>query len=76
MGIAEIVHDTITDWPQLSSESRWVLLSLPFFTLVGCVIWLRVLWPCPEAVPKDFEPVSSMKDNTEATSLAAGASNG
>lgn len=77
MGVTHALHETIVSWPDVPQSSYLVLLSLPFLTFAACVVWLRVLWPCPEAAPKQFEPVSMiMEDSTEATALAYGASNG
>lgn len=57
-GLGEIVDQTIHEWPNVPDETYWTLLALPFLTLVACCVWLRLLWPCPEAAPTEFSPAT------------------
>lgn len=77
--VAELFEQTVRDWPDVPKETYWTLISLPFLTLAACCVWLRVVWPCPEAAPKAFSPAKLLdKKATESSSLQQqpGTSNG
>lgn len=61
MELDRVLQETIENWPDVPAVTHWTLVALPFLTLAACCLWLRVLWPCPEAAPKDFSPVSLAK---------------
>lgn len=69
--LLEIAEQTVKDWPNVPDETYWTLATLPFLTLAACCVWLRVVWPCPEAAPKDFAPATLLdkKAATESSSL-------
>lgn len=75
---AEVLEETVRDWPDVPNETYWALVSLPFLTLVACCVWLRVVWPCPEAAPKEFTPATLgvAGKATESSSLQQGTSAG
>lgn len=58
MTIGEVLRETIEEWPQVPDETYWTLVALPFGTLAACCVWLRVVWPCPDADPKEFSPAT------------------
>lgn len=58
MTLGEVLRETIEEWPQVPDETYWTLVALPFVTLAACCVWLRLVWPCPEAAPKDFTPAT------------------
>lgn len=68
--LAEIAEQTVREWPDVPGETYWTLVSLPFLTLAACCVWLRVVWPCPDAAPKDFAPAALLdKKATESSAL-------
>lgn len=68
MTFAEVLRETIEEWPQVPDETYWTLVALPFVTLALCCVWLRVVWPCPDAAPKDFTPATLAKYSHHVTS--------
>lgn len=68
-GFADVLEATVKDWPDVPDEAYWTLVSVPFLTLVACCVWLRVVWPCPEAAPKEFTPATLLENPTESSSL-------
>lgn len=74
--VAEIVEQTVREWPDVPGETYWTLVSLPFLTLGACCVWLRVLWPCPDAAPKDFAPATLLDKRATESSSLQGASTG
>ncbi|CAM9737457.1 unnamed protein product [Pylaiella littoralis] len=68
--MAESFEQTVREWPDVPQETYWALISLPCLTLAACCVWLRVVWPCPEAAAKQFSPVKfKTPARTETSSL-------